>query len=338
MIESLIIHRFRGIREGILKDIGKLNIFVGPNNSGKTALLEMLYLGGVNGRQVELILDDYPVKTEKTEISKEKEISYKAAVPVRYDFLNNEPLPRLRERHGHDGLWIENPASLTREGSIAVNLDGLIKKSVMKGFRLAASLEEEGDKPKNDFNEKDIHEIALDQEDNGSPFNAARCIADEFFKLSPVNGLDNVFSGQLSNKMNVVFYISTASSPDGNRDFDGYLLKIIDICGDDVVKRWLEMEAHDYVIRHFSNNGLKSNQIRVLGREGIPDLMRRSHWEILRSKTMLYAYITALQADKSHVWFSEKVIKLAPTSVLKDVFSNLIAAWYFLAGAENDEI
>ena len=178
----------------------------------------------------------------------------------------------------------------------------------------------------------------LDQEDNESPFKAARDIADGFFELSSLSGFDNIFTGQLSNRMNVAFHISSAPSPDGNRDFDGYLLKILDTCGDDAVNLWFEMEAHDYLKRHFSDSEIHSNQIRALGREEIPDLMERSHWDILRNKTMLYAYITALQTDKSHVWFSEKVIKLAPPPILKDVFTNLIAAWYFLAGAENDEI
>ncbi len=62
MIKRLVVHRFRGIREGVLDDLGKINLLIGPNNSGKTAILEMLYLGGTSGRPVQLILDDVPAE------------------------------------------------------------------------------------------------------------------------------------------------------------------------------------------------------------------------------------------------------------------------------------
>ena len=61
MIERLVVHRFRGIREGVLQDLGKINVLIGPNNSGKTAILELLYLGSVSGRAAQLILDRYAI-------------------------------------------------------------------------------------------------------------------------------------------------------------------------------------------------------------------------------------------------------------------------------------
>lgn len=39
-IESLVIRRFRGVRELELSGLGRINLFVGPNNSGKTSVLE----------------------------------------------------------------------------------------------------------------------------------------------------------------------------------------------------------------------------------------------------------------------------------------------------------
>lgn len=41
---ELTIGRFRGLRDVSLKDLGQINILVGPNNSGKTSVLEVLSL------------------------------------------------------------------------------------------------------------------------------------------------------------------------------------------------------------------------------------------------------------------------------------------------------
>jgi hypothetical protein len=41
---ELAIHRFRGLRDVVLRDLGSVNIFVGTNNSGKTSVLEALSL------------------------------------------------------------------------------------------------------------------------------------------------------------------------------------------------------------------------------------------------------------------------------------------------------
>ncbi|MGK7945416.1 MAG: ATP/GTP-binding protein [Microcystaceae cyanobacterium] len=43
-LNSLYIHQFRGIRDLELKDLGQFNVLVGVNNSGKTSVLEALYL------------------------------------------------------------------------------------------------------------------------------------------------------------------------------------------------------------------------------------------------------------------------------------------------------
>lgn len=41
-LENLTIERFRGLRDLELKDLGQVNLFVGPNNSGKTSVLEAI--------------------------------------------------------------------------------------------------------------------------------------------------------------------------------------------------------------------------------------------------------------------------------------------------------
>src|SRR5882724_4801954 len=43
-ITELTVGRFRGLRDVSLNDLGRVNILVGPNNSGKTSLLEVLSL------------------------------------------------------------------------------------------------------------------------------------------------------------------------------------------------------------------------------------------------------------------------------------------------------
>jgi len=41
-LESILIHKFRGVRDLELKDLGHINLLVGINNSGKTSVLEAL--------------------------------------------------------------------------------------------------------------------------------------------------------------------------------------------------------------------------------------------------------------------------------------------------------
>lgn len=41
---EITIRRFRGLRDVVLRDLGRVNILVGPNNSGKTSVLEALSL------------------------------------------------------------------------------------------------------------------------------------------------------------------------------------------------------------------------------------------------------------------------------------------------------
>ena len=43
MITDLTIRNFRGIKEGKINGLGKVNIFIGKNNSGKSTLLDLLY-------------------------------------------------------------------------------------------------------------------------------------------------------------------------------------------------------------------------------------------------------------------------------------------------------
>lgn len=41
-LENITIHRFRGLRDLTLQDLGEINLLVGVNNSGKTSVLEAI--------------------------------------------------------------------------------------------------------------------------------------------------------------------------------------------------------------------------------------------------------------------------------------------------------
>ena len=47
MIKDFIINGYRGLRGLTLEELNKINIFVGPNNCGKTSILEAIILSGL---------------------------------------------------------------------------------------------------------------------------------------------------------------------------------------------------------------------------------------------------------------------------------------------------
>ncbi|MBW1946424.1 MAG: AAA family ATPase [Deltaproteobacteria bacterium] len=149
MIKRIVMHRFRGLREGILEDIGRVNLLIGPNNSGKTAILEMLYLGGTSGRACELVLESVPDGT------------FPATTSLRFDLLGLEPLPRLCRRHGIRDRWEGAPATLTEEKGVAVTLSDLPKEHPFHNLRLGAPLPEPGWKDNTAFSKKDLGMLAL---------------------------------------------------------------------------------------------------------------------------------------------------------------------------------
>ncbi len=154
MIKRLVIYRFRGIREGVLDGLGKINLLIGLNNSGKTAILEMLYLGGTSGRSAQLVLDDVPV-------GEGENIAFQSTTSVSSDFLGAEPLPRLRQRHGYPPKWTDAPVTLTDEGGLEVNLAASVPQTPWRSFRLGAPLPEWGLKDKKKFYKKDAGVVAL---------------------------------------------------------------------------------------------------------------------------------------------------------------------------------
>ncbi|HAP93597.1 MAG TPA: hypothetical protein DCM26_03095, partial [Desulfotomaculum sp.] len=122
MFEQLKIYNFRGISSGRLSDLGKVNLLVGPNNSGKTALMEMLYLTAVSGR---------PCSLESASTNK----SLNARVPVERDFLGLQPLPLLWRRHGEPEKW-ENPSGSVSDAKALYYRLSLGEDHFLNDFRL----------------------------------------------------------------------------------------------------------------------------------------------------------------------------------------------------------
>ncbi len=87
MIESIGLRDFRGIRLGKVEGLTSLNVLIGPNNSGKTALLEAMYLGCAVGVRVY-------VKSPGWGLSAEGHV----AGP---DFLGEQPMSRVWTKHLH---------------------------------------------------------------------------------------------------------------------------------------------------------------------------------------------------------------------------------------------
>ena len=147
MIKRLVIHRFRGIKQGTLEDFGKINVLIGPNNSGKTAVLEMLYLAGVAGRECEVLIPDVEPS------------AWQATTLNRLDFSGHEPLPRLRRRHGEPKEGRDTPAVRTNEYTLDVELTELPEDYPLRRFTLSAPPESGGRKPL--FEEGDEFRISL---------------------------------------------------------------------------------------------------------------------------------------------------------------------------------
>lgn len=148
MIRQIVIHRFRGIRAGALNDVGKINVLIGPNNSGKSALLELLYLGGVCGRPVTLFLENLGGGI------------WDAVAPLPRDFLGYEPLPRIRKRHGEPQAWKASPASVTPEGGLRVELEEVPSGHPLQSFRMGVPPEKPGEKSKA-FRRGDVQRVAV---------------------------------------------------------------------------------------------------------------------------------------------------------------------------------
>ena len=182
-IQRLLIHRFRGIREGVLEDLGKINLLIGPNNSGKTSILEMIYLAGLSGRRVAIVGEniEYPKQEQEgsekgqssaekgkempqTQISNEMEnkeneqTSSFPAIPLEKDFLHYRPFERLLRRHEHEKHTMYAYHVALYQGSLLFELDRLPKGSPLKNFQMSLELPPYGI---GGFTEEDKYEVRM---------------------------------------------------------------------------------------------------------------------------------------------------------------------------------
>ena len=176
--------------------------------------------------------------------------------------------------------------------------------------------------------------LVYDQERDDDPSFTAREIGGETIRFDESVGDHNsVFIGNMDHNTRVVLHVATAKSPDGNRDFDGYIVQIIERLGGMAVQELFRSDKIPGYVRqqYYKKNNIDYNQIHNLGLMEIPDMMKKKQWEILRSKGYIYSYVTALQINISHVIFTRKLVQYAPSEILEDVFAPLIAAWNLLA-------
>jgi hypothetical protein len=96
MIKRLYMRQFRGIAEGEINDFAQINLIVGPNNTGKTTVLEAIYLAAVADTRCELVSD--------------KGEFFPVTVSADTDLLGLEPMARTWERHGYPSEWQESRA------------------------------------------------------------------------------------------------------------------------------------------------------------------------------------------------------------------------------------
>jgi hypothetical protein len=88
MIESLQIKNYRGIQSGRMDRFKKFNLLVGPNNSGKSAVLEAIYLAGTSDRAARIT-------------DRQKLLSYDGQTSDN-DLLGHHPMIRVLDRHKYD--------------------------------------------------------------------------------------------------------------------------------------------------------------------------------------------------------------------------------------------
>ena len=109
MIEKIDLKGFRGIAKGAIETSAQINLFVGPNNAGKSTILEAIYLASV--------------ADVKCELGSTEGEFFLVFIPAETDMLGLEPLARMWERHGFPARWEKSDHTARwDEGNIRLNL------------------------------------------------------------------------------------------------------------------------------------------------------------------------------------------------------------------------
>ncbi|MGH9752681.1 MAG: AAA family ATPase, partial [Blastocatellia bacterium] len=88
MIESIQIKNFRGIQSGRIDRFKKFNLLVGPNNSGKSAVLEAIYIASTSDRPARITF-------------RQEQINYDGQTSDN-DLIGYHPMARILDRHSYD--------------------------------------------------------------------------------------------------------------------------------------------------------------------------------------------------------------------------------------------
>ena len=167
----------------------------------------------------------------------------------------------------------------------------------------------------------------LDQEDSPSPLDRK----DQFLRdlqqrdtndfwqnisFSQHANTNNIFEYQ-ANNLHLVLHISNAEVPGISRcDFDGYILNILQ-----------NSNINQQVVSRIVAEGQSCQQLLHKAEIEFTNLMVSNGYSWIHAKSWLYAYITAFQYRRSHVWFARDVVKYTSDDELRQVFASLIAAW-----------
>jgi hypothetical protein len=121
MIESIKFRDWRGIKSGTIEGFRKINLLVGPNNSGKSAVLEAIYLACANSRKASLTIEEYGS-------------TYFAAAIAETDLLGDHPMCRVLGKHNYS----QRLSDLSDYELGKINVQQMNQKIVLPKFDLSA--------------------------------------------------------------------------------------------------------------------------------------------------------------------------------------------------------
>ncbi len=177
--------------------------------------------------------------------------------------------------------------------------------------------------------------LMFDQEDSPSPSARAEMIKQDLSEGShagfwsaiewqKINALENVFECWIGN-LHIVLHVANAVAPMAdayhltlNRDFDGYILQL------------LQGPHKETIAQNIVPNGQNPRGLLRKAEQEMTALMRNNGYPWYRNKSWLYAYITAFQFRQSHTWFAAEVVRHTPRQELERVFASLIVSWNVL--------